>query len=111
MNDPGVIFGTLLPAAVLIADGACWLLAGRHSQIPFHAEKLVPNLGSVNNVVFFVAVLLSYGGMEMAGFHAKETRNPARDYPRAILVAAVLIVGISILATLAIALVVPQARE
>jgi hypothetical protein len=44
---------------------------GRHNQIPFHASKLAPNLGSINNLVFFVAVLLSYGGVEMAGFHAK----------------------------------------
>jgi len=46
----------------------------------------------------------------MAGFHAKEMRNPARDYPRAILIATVLIVSLSILATLAIAFVVPQAK-
>jgi len=35
----------------------------------------------------------------MAGFHAKETKNPRRDFPRAIFFAAVLIVGVSILAT------------
>jgi glutamate:GABA antiporter len=110
LNDPGVVFGTLVPAAVLIGLGLYWLAAGRHNQIPFHASKLAPNLGSVNNLVFFVAVLLSYGGIEMAGFHAKETRNPARDYPRAIFIATVLIVGISILATLAIAFVIPQAK-
>ena len=60
--------------------------------------------------MFFVGVVLGYAGIEMAGFHAKETRNPKRDFPRAIFLAAVLIVGISILATLAIAFVVPQAK-
>jgi glutamate:GABA antiporter len=110
LNNPGVVFGTLLPASVLIILGVYWLAAGRHNQTPFHASKLAPNLGSVNNLVFFVAVLLSYGGIEMAGFHAKEMRNPARNYPRAIFIATVLIVGLSILATLAIAFVVPQAK-
>ena len=86
--------------------GAYWLLAGRHSAIPFSAHKLAPNLGNLNNVVFFVAVLLGFGGIEMAGFHAKEARNPGRDYPRAILAATVLIIGVAILATLAIAFVV-----
>jgi amino acid transporter len=71
---------------------------------------LKPNLSSVNHLVFFVGVVLGYAGIEMAGFHAKETRNPKRDFPRAIFLAAVLIVGISILATLAIAFVVPQAK-
>jgi amino acid transporter len=110
LNNPAVIIGTLLPAGVLIALGAYWLFSGRHLQIPFSASKLKPNLSSVNHVVFFVGVVLGYAGIEMAGFHAKETRNPRRDFPRAIFLAAVLIVGISILATLAIAFVVPQAK-
>jgi len=108
LDNPGVILGTILPAAVLIVLGVYWLSAGRHNQIPFHASKLAPDLGTVNNMVFFVAVLLSYAGIEMAGFHAKEMRSPARDYPRAILTACVLIVGVSIMATLAIAFVVPH---
>src|SRR5271166_1436642 len=77
LNSPGVILGTLLPAAVLIVLGAYWLLAGRHSAIPFHASKLAPNLGSLSNLVFFVAVLMGFTGMEIGGFHAKETRKIA----------------------------------
>lgn len=110
LNNPGVLFGTLLPAIVLIALGAYWFLSGRTLAIPFHASKLVPNLGSASHLVFFAAVLLGFAGIEMAGFHAKETRNPGRDYPRAIFMAAALIIGFSILATLAIAFVVPQAK-
>jgi glutamate:GABA antiporter len=108
VNNPAVIIGTLIPAAVLIALGAYWLFAGRHLEIPFAASKLKPNLSSANHLVFFVGVVLGYAGIEMAGFHAKETRNPKRDFPRAIFLAAVLIVGISILATLAIAFIVPK---
>ena len=95
---------------MLIALGAYWFLSGRTLAIPFHASKLVPNLGSASHLVFFAAVLLGFAGIEMAGFHAKETRNPGRDYPRAIFMAAALIIGFSILATLAIAFVVPQAK-
>jgi glutamate:GABA antiporter len=110
LNNPAVIIGTLIPAAILIGLGIYWLAAGKHLAIPFHAGKLAPNLSHVSNMVFFVGVILGYAGIEMAGFHAKETRNPKRDYPRAIILAALLIVGISILATLAIAFVVPQAK-
>jgi amino acid transporter len=110
MNNPAVIVGTLIPAAVLIALGAYWLFAGRHLAIPFSASKLKPNLSGVSHMVFFVGVVLGYAGIEMAGFHAKETKNPKRDFPRAIFLAAVLIVGVSILATLAIAFIVPQSQ-
>jgi hypothetical protein len=77
LNNPAVIIGTLIPAAILIGLGIYWLAAGKHLAIPFHASKLAPNLSHVNNMVFFVGVILGYAGIEMAGFHAKETRNAA----------------------------------
>lgn len=110
LNNPSVFFGTLVPGALLVVLGAYWLAGGRHSQIPFHASKLVPDLGSVSNMVFFVAVMLAFAGMEMAGFHAKETRDPGRTTPRAFLVASILIIGGYVLATVPVALVVPQAK-
>ncbi|MEO9174588.1 MAG: amino acid permease, partial [Gaiellales bacterium] len=78
--------------------------------IPFHAGKLVPNFGSVNNVVFFAGVLLGFAGVEMAGYHAKETRNVRRDYPRAVFLSTAVILVVSILATLAISFVVPKSQ-
>jgi putative glutamate/gamma-aminobutyrate antiporter len=110
LNNPAVIVGTLIPAAILMALGIYWLAAGKHLAVPFHTSKLLPNFSSVTNLVFFVGVILGYAGIEMAGFHAKETRNPKRDYPRALILSALLIVGISILATLAIAFVIPTAK-
>ena len=110
INNPAVIIGTLIPSVVLVVMGVYWLVAGKANAIPFHAHKLLPSLGSVNNLVFFVGVVLGYAGIEMAGFHAKETRNPRRDFPRALMLATALIVGISVVTTLAIAFVVPQAK-
>jgi len=110
LNNSAVIVGTIIPAAVLVAMGVYWISAGKTNAIPFHAHKLLPSLSSVNNLVFFVGVVLGFAGIEMAGFHAKQTRNPRRDFPRALMLATGLIVGISILATLAIAFVVPQAK-
>lgn len=110
LNNIGVVIGTLLPAAVLIFLGIYWLAAGKHIAIPFSAGKLLPNFGSISHLVFFVGVLLGYAGIELFGFHAKETKDPQRTYPRAIIASALVIVAISILATLAIAFVVPQAK-
>ena len=110
LNNPSVVIGTLFPCAVLIAVGIYWLVSGRHSQIPFATSKLAPDLSSIGGLVFFVAVILGYAGMEVGGFYAREVENPERDYPRAITGATALIVGASILATLAIAIVVPHAK-
>jgi len=45
--------------------------------------------------------------MEMAGFHALETKNPQKDFPRAMTLSAAIIVVCTVLATLAIAVVIP----
>ncbi|HME04614.1 MAG TPA: amino acid permease [Solirubrobacteraceae bacterium] len=110
LNNPGVVLGTLFPCAVLVALAVYWLCSGRHSQIPFTAGKLVPDLSSIGALVFFIGVILGYVGVEAGGFYAKEVQEPKRDYPRAIAVATALIVGASIFATLAIALVVPHSK-
>ena len=110
LNNPAVVLGTLLPAALLIGLGVYWVAAGRHSAIPFHAGALVPDVSRLGSVVFFSGVLLGFAGIEMAGFHAREMRDPARDYPRAVFMSAGLILGISVLATLSIALIVPRSE-
>ena len=108
LNNPSVVVGTLIPCAVLVVLAIYWLASGRNSQIPFSAGKLAPNLDSIGALVFFVGVILGYVGVEAGGFYAKEVEEPKRDYPRATSVATGLIVGASIFATLAIALVVPR---
>ena len=110
LNNFALIVGTLFPALLLIGLAAYWLIDGRHNAIPFHAAKLWPNFGHISNVVFFAGVLLGFAGVEMAGYHAKQIENVRRDYPRAVFGSAALIVIASIIATLAIAFVVPQAK-
>ena len=110
LNNPSVVIGTLVPCAVLMVLAVYWLASGRHSQIPFSAGALVPNLSGTGSLVFFVGVILGYVGVEAGGFYAREVEDPRRDYPRAISIATFLIVAASIFATLAIALVVPHSK-
>jgi amino acid transporter len=110
MNNVALIIGTLFPAALLIGLGVYWMVDGRTNEIPFHAKALIPDLSSMTNVVFFAGVLLGFAGVEMAGYHAKETRNVRRDYPRAVFLSIGIILIVSVLATLAIAFVVPQSQ-
>lgn len=110
LNNIALFIGTLFPAALLIGLGIYWVVAGRTSAIPFSAHALVPDLSSMSNVVFFAGVLLGFAGVEMAGYHAKETRNVRRDYPRAVFMSIGVILTASILATLAIAIVVPSSQ-
>ncbi len=107
ISSVGVIAGTIIPGALIILFGIAWLAMGKPSQISFAPEHLIPSL-HLDNLVFFAGVLLGLAGIEVAAFHAQEAKNPQRDYPKAILIATVIILAIFVLGTLSIAIVVPM---
>jgi glutamate:GABA antiporter len=103
----GTIFGSILPGVLVVVLGALYLFQGNESQIPFSSEALKPDI-QVNNLAFLGGIILLFTGMEMAGFHARETRNPAKDIPKAIALGVTVIVLFSVLGSLFMAFVVPQ---
>lgn len=104
----GVIFGTMIPGILITLLGLIWFSSGRASQISFTWDSFIPDLSSPRELVFFTGVLVSFCGLEMSGVHAKDVQNPQQNYPRAILLSTILILGLYVLGVLAIALVVPQ---
>lgn len=126
-----MILGTLFPAVVLIALGAIWLITGRQSAAPLTLGALVPDIfkstttvvaghhrnaaeywkefsGVLGGLVLIVGNFLAYAGIEMNAIHARSLRNPQKEMPKAIGIAAILIVLIFIPPTLAISFVVPS---
>jgi amino acid transporter len=103
----GTVAGSILPAILVVALGAAFLAQGNKSQIPYSAHALVPDI-QLNNLAFLGGVILLFTGMEMAGFHARETHNPGRVVPRAIFLAVAITVAFSVLGSLFMAFVLPQ---
>ena len=108
ISSIGVMIGTLMPAALIVTLGIFWYLSGRPSHIPFSKEALFPDITSIHNIVFLIGVMLGFAGMEMSAVHAREVENPQKDYPKAILFSTIIILTVSILGSLAIAVVVPR---
>ncbi len=104
----GVLFGTFIPGAFLIILGSVWAFSGQPLQITYSWNSLIPDMGTIEHMVFFTGVILSLCGMEMSAVHARDVRNPRKDYPKAIFLSAAIIIGTSILGVLAIASVIPQ---
>ena len=103
----GTIAGSIVPAILVVVLGAAFLLQGNPSQIPFSAGALVPDI-QLNNLAFLGGIILLFTGMEMAGFHARETPDPGRTVPRAIFLAVGVTVVFSVLGSLFMAFVLPQ---
>ncbi|ABS54669.1 amino acid permease-associated region [Methanoregula boonei 6A8] len=109
-SNVGVILGSIVPSLLIIILGLWWLGSGQAIVLPhFSFGQVVPTI-NLSTLPFFATVVLLFAGMEMAGFHALETRNPQRDYPKAMALSAVIIVICTVLATLAIAIVIPASQ-
>jgi amino acid transporter len=106
-GNVGVILGSIIPAILIILLGVWWMGSGQAIVLPpLTLAAMVPTI-NVTTLPFFATIVLLFAGMEMAGFHALETRNPQKDFPRAMALSAVIIVVCTVLATLAIAMVIP----
>jgi putative glutamate/gamma-aminobutyrate antiporter len=104
----GGMIGTIVPAAILIGLGFAYVIAGNKPQISTKVSSVMPNFSHFSNVVLAASIFLFYAGMEMNAIHVKEVKNPTRDYPIAVLIAAVGTVVIFVLGTLAVAFIVPH---
>lgn len=106
-NNTGVLLGSILPSILLILFGVIYVAQGQPLQIPaFTLPAIVPDI-NISTLPFVATIVLLFAGMEMAGFHALSVKDPKRDFPRAMLIAAVVIVAASVLGTLALAWVIP----
>lgn len=101
------IIGTLLPMLLIAGLGVTWLIQDKPSQITFSWQTFFPNGEQTSNLAFLTNVFFGLLGLEMAATHAAEMKNPQRDYPRSILISVITILATIVLASLAIALVVP----
>lgn len=108
ISSLGMILGTFLPGIFIIALGIMWIIHGFPTQIAFNLESLIPDMSSISQLVLFSGVLLSLAGIEMSAVHALDVENPKKNYPKAILYSALIILGLSIPGVLSIAIVVPQ---
>lgn len=106
----GVIFGTFIAGFIIIALGALWYMSDKPLQITFSWKAALPNLSSVDQLVFFTGVILTLCGMEMSAIHAKDVINPQKNYPKAILLSVLIIIGMSIFGVLSVAIVIPQSQ-
>jgi putative glutamate/gamma-aminobutyrate antiporter len=105
----GGVVGTLVPGLVLIIAGAVWLGIGQKAQVPLHLHDVIPPFAGLSSIVLIVSNFLAYAGMEVNAVHVNRMRDPGKDYPKVIFYASMLILGIFILPTLAVAFIVPKA--
>lgn len=81
------IIGTFVPGLLLIILAAFWIGTGQHSEVPLGWHFVIPPYMGLASVVLIVSNFLAYAGMEVNAVHVDQLKNPAKDYPKGILVA------------------------
>ncbi|NGX51121.1 MAG: Glutamate/gamma-aminobutyrate antiporter [Chlamydiae bacterium] len=106
----GVIIGTIIPGLFIIGLGITWVALGNPVQIPFQVDKLIPDFTQPSNLVFVAGLFLSFAGLEVSAGYAGEVKNPKKNFPRAIIIAAAITFFLFILGSLSIGIVVPKEK-
>ncbi len=104
----GVILGTIIPGILIIFLGLSWVIGGNPSQVQFTGEALFPDLRSLGNIVFLAGLFLAFAGLEVTAAFAGEVENPKKNFPRAIVLSAIITFTLFMLGSLAIAIVIPK---
>lgn len=110
LSSVGGVLGTIVPGIAIIGIGLWWVLSGNESNVSLSASSIFPNMGSLKQYVLLAAVFLGLAGMEMSANHAQEVQNPRKNFPKAILLSALLIIVVSVLGSLSISILVPKSE-
>jgi amino acid transporter len=106
----GILIGTLIPGVLLVVLAGVYLLQGHSSAAPLNGHHVLPPWHGLTSIVLVVNGFFTYAGVEVNAVHVDDLRDAPREFPRATLVATILILLIFILPTLAISVAVPAAH-
>ncbi len=106
----GILIGTLIPGLVLVVLAGVYLVQGNSSAAPLNAHHVLPPWHGLTSIVLVVNGFFTYAGVEVNAVHVDDLRDAPREFPKAVLVAVILILLVFILPTLAISVAVPAAH-
>ncbi len=104
----GATLGTLLPMFFIIVLSIFFYLNGNPLAIEMSWSAILPTDCCFDKLGYFSSILFGLLGLEMVATHAGEMVDVKRDYPRALFISVIIILSSTVLASLAIAVVVPN---
>lgn len=103
----GVIMGTILPGLLIISLGCTWLIGGNPSSTPLSFSAVIPDIKDLGDLVFLAGLFLAFTGLEVSSAYASRVQNPQKNYPRSIILAAIITFTVFMLGALSVAVVIP----
>lgn len=102
LSNLGAILGTIFPMLLIIVLALSYFIA-HPTQFNLPTQQtLIPNISNIHNWGFYIAVMFSLFGLEMSAIHADNVNNPRRNFPLALTLSSIIILGSLILSNIAI---------
>lgn len=122
ITSQGFLIGTVLPGVIIIIVALVWVMGGNpvsFEHIPDTVSQIVnveaghahprffPHMTGMSDIAFLAGILLLFAGVEVHAVHAQELKNPQRQFPAAMLLAALISFVLFTFGSLAVAIVAP----
>lgn len=107
VNNFCALIGMMFPMCLLVVLGGIWVFTGKPIQIEITAATVFPSLNNTSSWISLIAIMASFLGMELAGVHVNDIKDPQRNFPKAILYSCIFLIMTMLLGSLAIAFVLP----
>lgn len=123
ITSQGFILGTVLPGIVIIVMAIIWIVGKNpiaFEHIPASVSQVVnldtahhvhprffPHMTGMSDIAFLAGILLLFAGVEVHAVHAPELKNPQKQFPAAMFLAALISFALFTLGALAVAIVTP----
>lgn len=104
----GLILGTILPTLLVILFASIWLAGDNPIAIPEENRGFFPKLDGIRGLALAAGMITFYSGLEVNAVHGSRVRNPRRTIPFAMVVSAVIVLGIYVFGSLGIAIILPK---
>lgn len=104
LNNVGALARGLAIVLLLVIGGVAWVRFGSATQISWHTLR--PSFG-LQDLIFWAALAFAWGGPESASFMGGEIKDARRTVPRALALAAPLIILMYLAGTLSVLVAVP----
>ncbi|MBR2374542.1 MAG: amino acid permease, partial [Lentisphaeria bacterium] len=116
----GVLLGTIIPGIFIILLGLFWWLRGlplaflspensgaAASAVAHYHPTFFPHISGLGSVAFLAGIILLFAGVEVQAVHVTEMEQPERNFPKAMLLASLIIIILFLLGAMAVAAVIP----
>jgi amino acid transporter len=99
-------FGTYLPGFIIVALGVYAMLT-RPPATPMTPAAVLPDLGDWSSLNLWASIAFAFAGLELCAVLGDEVKDPRRNLPRSIFIAAPFIAFLYIAGTLSVLWLVP----